>query len=1223
MRKNYIWAMLGMVSSILLSSNDTHAQLTSRYPATNHIVVTNQPYTDLGTNGSVITTLNTDDALSAATPIGFTFTYNGTAYTDFILSTNGFIKFGTVAPSTATLFYTNASSSGAGTGSAFNSTNTLDTALLLPFNHDLIGSPGAEYRVHTTGTIGSRTCTIQFKNLAEKNTGVALQFDSINFQVKLHEGSNVIDFVYGAFSPTNNNSAFRSAAVGLKGSSNAANQIVTVTKGSVTAWNLVAFLNGNYTGNAFNYRNNIGTSPGPVPVAGVTYRFIPVYANDIGIRQVYTLGKMPKDYTSPHFVRAAIRNSGTSAKGSFYVKLRVTGANPFLDSVQVLGMNPNIDTIVTFPPQSPSNVGYDTVSVLVDTDDNIFNDISTTIRDVNEVVYSYADPSVISAGGVGFTGNTGDFVAKFPYSGVANAINQVGVNFNTGGVSLRVGIWGRNLSGTGIPGTLLWQSPVFVSTAGLNTIPVTPAVSVNDTFFVGVIQTVTTNASFSYQNEIPIRNQTFYYTSPSGNTTNWTDFSTTGSNFRFMIEPRLQSPNDVGATNVVSPCRSLILGQSSPMPQIKVFNYGTLPQNNVPIRFAVFNETNQQIYIDSAVTGSILSGNEALITFNNPLPVLQPGSYTIKAWTKLNGDASLLNDTSVSAFNVVSIPNINNAGIFVQFDGSDDHILINNAASLNQGSGLTLEAWVNPTNFFTKRTIFSKDSSGTNTSYRLIVDTLGRVTFRINTSGVIAEVISTSALSVNTWSHVAATFDGSEMKVYINGTLSGSFVHFGTINSTTVNLYIGKNGPDSVHRWLGGMDEIRLWNIARSEYQIRRTMHTRIPSLSDSTLMMYLRLDDGVNQVIFADASGNCNAGTAIGIDVANSTISPGLFTSTIPLGSPIVDTVTVSTTGTSSMSNAKLELQTFNYSGSEKYVVHYFDTVYSTLPTVTPGGVTAAVPHTWIVYRYGTATYDSIYAKYLLGPGYLLGTAVVSDVNLYRRGNGNGGGWNVYQTGANAVSRTPQSATFRYTSPLSFNAQFNIAGNNNPLPVSMGSLKAMYSEGSSELTWDVYAEINNKGFVIERSVNGVDFEEIAFLEGRVNAQTSMTYKFSDAKVFDLLNAAVVYYRVKNVDLDGTEGDYTNIARVQRFTTSIGNLSVSPNPFNSEFSISVNAVQAGNVKIELIDINGRVVVQSNEIVTEGLNEIKLLNQQALSRGIYMLKVTMNNESSIMKIVKGE
>ena len=56
-------------------------------------------YTDLGTTGTAITTANTDDANSAAQPIGFTFTFNGTAFTQFMLNTNGLIKLGSTAPS--------------------------------------------------------------------------------------------------------------------------------------------------------------------------------------------------------------------------------------------------------------------------------------------------------------------------------------------------------------------------------------------------------------------------------------------------------------------------------------------------------------------------------------------------------------------------------------------------------------------------------------------------------------------------------------------------------------------------------------------------------------------------------------------------------------------------------------------------------------------------------------------------------------------------------------------------------------------------------------------------------------------------------------------------------------------------------------------------------------------------------------------------------------------
>ena len=128
---------------------------------------------------------------------------------------------------------------------------------------------------------------------------------------------------------------------------------------------------------------------------------------------------------------------------------------------------------------------------------------------VNDVVYSYADPLQPIAGGVGFTGATGQFCAKFPYSGIPNLVNQLGVNFAAGGVQLQVAIWGKNAA-TGVPGTVLWTSAPFTTVAGLNTIPVNPPVSITDTFFCGVLQTGTINASFGYQPETPIRDKTFY-----------------------------------------------------------------------------------------------------------------------------------------------------------------------------------------------------------------------------------------------------------------------------------------------------------------------------------------------------------------------------------------------------------------------------------------------------------------------------------------------------------------------------------------------------------------------------------------------------------------------------------------------------------------------------------------------------------------------------------------
>jgi hypothetical protein len=228
---------------------------------------TTTTYTDLGTNGSVITTANFDDANSAPVNIGFNFDYNGRIYSQFILNTNGFIKLGNTPPSSATLFIS-APQNQTGAGGALASTNPADVDIISIFNHDLqAGTSTPEYRVHTTGTAPNRVCTIQFKNVREKQTPPGIQFNNMNFQIRLHE-NGMIEFVYGTFTPnTSATDAFRTFGVGIKGLSPASAQLVTFSKGSTTAWSAV---NAGSSLSTFNVRRTVG------PDAGRTFRFVPI-----------------------------------------------------------------------------------------------------------------------------------------------------------------------------------------------------------------------------------------------------------------------------------------------------------------------------------------------------------------------------------------------------------------------------------------------------------------------------------------------------------------------------------------------------------------------------------------------------------------------------------------------------------------------------------------------------------------------------------------------------------------------------------------------------------------------------------------------------------------------------------------------------------------------------------------------------------------------------------
>lgn len=598
-------------------------------------------YTDLGTNGTVITTTNFDDASSAAVSIGFTFNFNGQAFTQFVLNTNGFIRLGALPPSIDALFFAGGASY---TGGPFNSTSTSDVNLICAFNHDLIGATSPEYRVYTSGTAPNRVCTIQFKNLRDKTTSPAEQFSNISFQILLYEGSDIVDIRYGAFTASANANDFKSAAVGLKGSGNAAGQMVGVTKGSTTIYSAATFLNGNYTGNAFNFRNSV------LPDAGRTLRFMPIKPNDRALMEAYTLGKSPIPFGNPLTITAWIKNGGVNAMAASTCTLNITGANPFNNVQTVPALNAGDSTMVTFATFSPTVVGINNVEVSLPSDDNLLNNTKTKVIESNLNSYSYAQGPQ-AAGGVGFSGATGDFVAKF-VTNSSQSINQVNVQFATGGQPFQIGIWEASTSGT--PGNLLHTTSTYTSTQGTYTVLINPPVSIpSGAFFVGVRQTNTTNVSFGYQSEIPIRSGHFYYTSPTGGTT-WTDFAP-GSPFRFLVEPKFALQTDVGVIAATPPPGTTLVAGTTFSLSATVANYGLSAQNNIPVYYSVNGGTpvgpvNTTTSINqNGTTGISFSGAMAFTPATS-------GNYTLRFFTQLTNDLSTQNDTFTVALMVVPVP---------------------------------------------------------------------------------------------------------------------------------------------------------------------------------------------------------------------------------------------------------------------------------------------------------------------------------------------------------------------------------------------------------------------------------------------------------------------------------------------------------------------------------------------------------------------------------------
>ena len=256
------WAL----PALLLTSLGAGAQ-TLNYPVSGIANVAGT-YTDLAATGTAIATPNTDDANSAAQNIGFTFSYNGATFTQFVLNTNGFIKLGAVAPP-ANTFYAEDS-----TSTATDPLVSTEANLLLAFNADLTGGTGAQYRLATTGTAPNRVTTVQWKNVTDKQVYETPQYVNFSFQIKLYETTNVIEMVYAVPTAGSGTAAFRSSAVGLKGAGAGAqgpanNTYLFASKSSNTPWSGAAFTATATTYPTLNFRQNV------LPDAGRTFRFTP------------------------------------------------------------------------------------------------------------------------------------------------------------------------------------------------------------------------------------------------------------------------------------------------------------------------------------------------------------------------------------------------------------------------------------------------------------------------------------------------------------------------------------------------------------------------------------------------------------------------------------------------------------------------------------------------------------------------------------------------------------------------------------------------------------------------------------------------------------------------------------------------------------------------------------------------------------------------------------
>ena len=187
-------------------------------------------------------------------------------------------------------------------------------------------------------------------------------------------------------------------------------------------------------------------------------------------------------------------------------------------------------------------------------------------------------------------------------------------------------------------------------------------------------------------------------------------------------------------------------------------------------------------------------------------------------------------------------------------------------------------------------------------------------------------------------------------------------------------------------------------------------------------------------------------------------------------------------------------------------------------------------------------------------------------------------------------------------------------------LPVKMSTLTGERL-ATNKLRWTTFTEKDNRGFEMQRSINGENYSAIGTVPSKApngNSTTEIKYEFEDTRPMKGTN----YYRLRQIDKDGKETMSNVVALKGDKVAKVEITSVFPNPASAILNVMMSAPAPEKMQLFVTDITGRLLMQQATMLNLGDNKIQL-NIASLASGTYFVKAVCANgcEMVVVKFVK--